>query len=303
MSDTPDYKNAWNNSKKHVDKTEPVEPQAIINIGSYNHLNVQSRSDFGMYLNLREDRVLLPNKYVPEDLVVGGAIDVFVYTDSEDRLVATTLEPAGVVGDFVFLEAKDVAPFGTFMDWGLEKDLLVPKMEQQDRIELGKKYLTKICLDESTQRVYGTTKISANCDKNPTGFEVGQQVDLIIHSITTIGIMAVINNQYYGMLYLNETYQDLSVGEQCKGYIMRLREDKKIDLTLKKPGFASVEGSAKEIVDILEKAGGFIPCHDKSSPEEIRKVFSMSKKEFKRAIGGLYKKGILDLKDNGIGLK
>ncbi len=298
-----DYQNAWDNSKKHVDQPERVEPQTSINIGSYNHLNVQSRSDFGMYLNLREDRVLLPNKYVPEDLMIGGAIDVFVYTDSEDRLVATTLAPAGVVGDFVFLEAKDVASFGTFMDWGLEKDLLVPKMEQQDRMEPGEKYLTKICLDESTQRVYGTTKISANCEKETKNLEAGQQVDLIIHSITTIGITAVIDNQYYGMLYLNETYRDLSVGEQCKGYVMRVRDDNKVDLTLKKPGFASVEGSAKEIVELLEKAGGFIPCHDKSSPDEIRKVFSMSKKEFKRAIGGLYKKGILNLKKNGIELK
>ncbi len=303
MSDKPDYNNAWNNSKKHIENSEPTEPQTSIRIGSYNHLNVQSRSDFGMYLNLGEDRVLLPNKYVPEDLMIGGSIDVFVYTDSEDRLVATTLEPNGIVGDFVFLEAKDVVSFGTFMDWGLEKDLLVPKMEQQDRMDPGKKYLTKICLDEETQRVYGTTKISVNCNKNTSGLTAGQAVDLIVHSITNIGIMAVIDNQYYGMLYLNETYQDLSVGDRCKGFVMRVREDKKVDLTLKKPGFGSVEGSAKEIVDIVTKAGGFISCHDKSSPEEIRKVFSMSKKEFKRAIGGLYKKGILDLKKNGIELK
>lgn len=289
MSDT---KNAWKNFKKNEFK-----------IGRYNYLVIESRSDFGLYLSYDEGRILLPNKYVSDDLIIGDTLEVFVYTDSEDRLVATTLKPAGIVGDFVFLKAKDVAPFGTFMEWGLEKDLLVPKNEQQDRMVPGKKYLTKICLDNETQRVYGTTQISANCDKNIKDLKVGQQVDLIIHSITKIGIMSVIDNRYFGMLYLNEIYQDLSIGDTCTGYIMRLREDKKIDLTLKKPGYMSVKGSAHKIVNILKEAGGFIPCHDKSSPEDIKRVFSMSKKEFKRAVGGLYKKGILELKKNGISLK
>ncbi|WP_299981212.1 S1-like domain-containing RNA-binding protein [Desulfobacula sp.] len=289
MSDT---KNAWKNFKKNEFK-----------IGRYNYLVIESRSDFGLYLSYDEGRILLPNKYVSDDLIIGDTLEVFVYTDSEDRLVATTLKPAGIVGDFVFLKAKDAAPFGTFMEWGLEKDLLVPKNEQQDRMVPGKKYLTKICLDNETQRVCGTTQISANCDKNIKDLKVGQQVDLIIHSITKIGIMSVIDNRYFGMLYLNEIYQDLSIGDTCTGYIMRLREDKKIDLTLKKPGYMSVKGSTHKIVNILKEAGGFIPCHDKSSPEDIKRVFSMSKKEFKRAVGGLYKKGILELKKNGISLK
>ncbi|MBW2655880.1 MAG: hypothetical protein JRC91_13445, partial [Deltaproteobacteria bacterium] len=256
-----------------------------------------------LYLSSDEDRVLLPNKYVSDHLTIGDALDVFIYTDSEDRLVATTLRPAGIVGDFAFLKAKDITSFGTFMEWGLEKDLLVPKNEQQDRMVPGKKYLTKICLDNETQRVYGTTQISVNCDKNIKDLKVGQPVDLIIHSITKIGITAVIDNRYFGMLYLNETYQDLSIGDTCIGYIMRVREDEKIDLTLKKPGYMSVEVSARKIVSILKEAGGFIPCHDKSSPEDIKTIFSMSKKEFKRAVGGLYKKGVLELKKNGIGLK
>ncbi|MCP3871606.1 MAG: hypothetical protein GY699_00405 [Desulfobacteraceae bacterium] len=299
-----DIKNAWKNAGKMVqDKKKNQGQKNKLKIGKYNDLVVESRSDFGLYLSSDEDRILLPNKYVSDDLNIGDTVKVFVYTDSEDRLVATTLRPAGTVGDFVFLKAKDVASFGTFMEWGLEKDLLVPKNEQQDRMVLGKKYMTKICLDNETQRVYGTTQISANCDKNSKGLKVGQKVDLLIHSITKIGIMAVIDNRYFGMMYLNETYQDLSIGDTCTGYIMRLREDKKIDLTLKKPGYISVEGSAQRIVSILEKAGGFIPCHDKSSPEDIKKVFSMSKKEFKRAVGGLYKKRVLALEKNGIRLK
>ncbi|MCP3900263.1 MAG: hypothetical protein GY707_11190 [Desulfobacteraceae bacterium] len=275
----------------------------MLKIGNYNDLVVGKIVEFGLYLNHEEEEILLPQKYVPEDINVGDTISVFVYTDSEDRLVATTLEPSGVVGDFVFLEAKDVVEFGTFMDWGLEKDLLVPKSEQKDKMIVGKKYLTKICFDEMTERAYGTTKISVNCDKDISELKEGQKVELIIHSFTKIGITAVVDNRYFGMLYINETYKDLSVGETCTGYIMRLREDDKIDLTLKEPGYGSVKGSSEIIVNILENAGGFVPCHDKSSPEEIKKIFSMSKKEFKRSIGGLFKKGIIDLKENGIELK
>jgi uncharacterized protein len=274
----------------------------MLKIGRYNDLVVEKRVDFGLYLETDEESILLPQKYVPEDVNIGDTLEVFVYTDSEDRPVATTLKPNGILGDFVFLEAKDVTSFGTFMDWGLEKDLLVPKSEQQDKMVPGKKYITKICFDDQTGRVFGSTKISVHCDKDIKDLKVGQKVDLLIHSLTKIGIMAVVNNRYFGMLYINETYQDLSIGDICTGFIMRLRQDKKIDLTLKKPGYTSVKESEDTIVDILKKSGGFIPCHDKSSPEEIKKVFSMSKKEFKKSIGGLFKKRILDLKENGIRL-
>ena len=138
----------------------------MLKIGTYNDLTVESRVEFGLYLNSDQGKILLPQKYVSEDARIGDTLTVFVHTDSEDRLVATTLNPKGVLGDFVFLEAKDVTSFGTFMDWGLEKDLLIPKSEQQDKMIPGKKYLTKICFDDQTQRVYGTTKISVNCDKN-----------------------------------------------------------------------------------------------------------------------------------------
>ncbi len=146
------------------------------------------------------------------------------------------------------------------------------------------------------------TKISANCDKNTKDRKVGQQVDLMVHTITTIGIMTVLDNRYYGMMYLNETYQKLFIGDTCKGYIMRIRKDGKIDMSMKNPGYSSVPKSAEVILYRLNKSGRFIPCHDKSSPEEIRKSFSMSKKKFKRAVGNLYKKRLIELKDNGIGL-
>ncbi|MBU2479553.1 MAG: hypothetical protein KJ760_00530 [Proteobacteria bacterium] len=275
----------------------------MLKTGQYNDMVVDTKVEFGLYLTSGEDRILLPLKYVPEGTRIGDTLTVFVYTDSEDRPIATTLTPKGIVGDFAFLEAKDITPFGTFMDWGLEKDLLVPKSEQQDTMVTGKSYLIKICFDDSIGRVYGTARISANCDKDTTGLKEGQKVDLLIHSRTNIGIMAVINNRYYGMLYINEIYQDLEVGDTCTGYIMRLREDKKIDLTLKQPGFSSVKDSEDTIVNVLKEAGGFVACHDKSTPEDIKKHFSMSKKEFKRAVGGLFKKGLLELKEDGIQLK
>jgi predicted RNA-binding protein (virulence factor B family) len=275
----------------------------MLKIGSYNELVVDSEVEFGLYLHSDDERILLPQKYAPEDLKVGDTIDVFVYTDSEDRPIATTLKPNGVVGDFVYMEAKDVTSFGTFMDWGLEKDLLVPKSEQQDRMVPGKKYLIKVLLDEKTDRVYGTNKISVNCDKDLTELNELQKVDLLIHSQTNIGIMAVINNRYFGMMYLNETYKELSVGERVTGYIMRLREDGKIDLTLKKPGYNSVSGSAETILAKLQDAGGELPFHDKSDPDDIKRTFSMSKKEFKKAIGGLLKHGLIEIEKTGIKIK
>ena len=275
----------------------------MVNIGSYNELVVERMVDFGLYLNPKPDEVLLPIKYVPENTRPGDTLRVFVYTDSEDRPVATTLEPKAVVGEFAYLQAKDIAPFGAFMDWGLEKDLLVPSSQQQDRMKAGKSYVVKVCLDEMTGRVYGTNRITHNCDKNPKDLSEGEKVDLLVYGITKIGIMAVVNNRYSGLLYRSEVYAPLSIGDKTTGYIGRIREDGKINLTLKSPGYQSVTGSGSGILEILKKKGGFIPCHDKSSPDEIRRIFSMSKKEFKKAIGGLYKAGSIHITDKGIQIK
>jgi hypothetical protein len=275
----------------------------MVTIGSYNDLVDERMVDFGLYLNPKPDEVLLPIKYVPENTRPGDTLRVFVYTDSEDRPVATTLEPKAVVGEFAYLQAKDIAPFGAFMDWGLEKDLLVPSSQQQDRMKAGKSYVVKVCLDEMTGRVYGTNRITHNCDKNPKDLSEGEKVDLLIYGITKIGIMAIVNNRYSGLLYRSEVYAPLSIGDKTTGYIGRIREDGKINLTLKSPGYQSVTGSGSGILEILKKKGGFIPCHDKSSPDEIRRIFSMSKKEFKKAIGGLYKAGSIHITDKGIQIK
>jgi predicted RNA-binding protein (virulence factor B family) len=294
----------WDHVEKIIqEKARTSSTADMIKMGQVNELVVDSRSDYGLFLGKETDRVLLPNKYVTRDMYVGDRLSVFVYADSEDRPVATTQTPAGVAGDFVFLEARARTSFGTFMDWGLEKDLLVPKSEQQDSMTIGKKYLTRICLDADTQRLYGSTRISNHCDTDHRLLKKGQQVNLLIHAKTQLGITAVVDNRYYGMLYKNETYQPVSAGERCTGYIMRLRKDNKIDLTLKKPGYTSVKESARKIESILTQAGGFLPVHDKSRPDEINAIFSMSKKEFKRSVGRLYKKGVVVIKENGIALK
>jgi predicted RNA-binding protein (virulence factor B family) len=218
-------------------------------------------------------------------------------------VVATTLAPKAVLDEFACLQAKDISPFGAFMDWGLEKDLLVPIGEQQDRMKAGERYVIKVCLDKATDRLYGTSRIASVCEESPEDLSEGQKVDLLISNITPIGIMAVVNNRYLGMLRRSETYTPVSIGEKREGYVGRIREDGKIDLSLKKPGYLSISDSGTIVLDALEKSDGFIPCHDKSAPDKIRDTFSMSKKEFKRAIGRLYKEGRIEITDRGIRIK
>lgn len=275
----------------------------MLKIGRYNELIVERKVDFGLYLNPKAEEVLLPSKYVPENVKVGDRLRVFVYTDSEDRPIATTLAPRAIVGEFAFLEARSTVPFGTFVDWGLEKDLLVPRSEQQARMKVGRKYVVKVCLDARTNRVYGTTRIAANCEPPPGDLVRGQRVRILVYSLTRIGIMAVVDQRYTGLLYRSETYEPLTIGDERVAYINRIRDNGKVDLSLKPPGYGSVSGSSRKIMDALRRSGGFIACHDRSTPEKIERLFAMSKKEFKRTIGGLYKKGVIEIRDDGIRLK
>ncbi|WP_300465068.1 S1-like domain-containing RNA-binding protein [Desulfobacula sp.] len=269
-------------------------------IGSYNELVVEREVEFGFYLNPKEDEVLLPAKYAPKGLRPGDTLRVFVYTDSEDRPIATTLTPLAVVGDFVCLQVKDIQPFGAFLEWGLEKDLLLPKSEMPRPVNPGDRVVVKVCLDTTTNRVYATAQLSGHIEKNLEALSEGERVDLMIYNITDLGIQALINNRYSGMLFHSDTFEPLCVGEKTVGYIHHIKEDGKIDLLLKMPGYGSVSDSATRIQDRLKIEGGVIPVNDKSSPEMIKEWFSMSKKEFKRAIGGLYKNRIIRITDTGI---
>jgi uncharacterized protein len=275
----------------------------MLNIGSYNELVVARAVDIGLYLSAADTDVLLPAKYVPQGTSVGDRLKVFVYTDSEDRPVATTLAPKAVVGQFAYLRAKDIAAFGAFMDWGLEKDLLVPNSQQQFKMKAGQQYVVKVCLDAGTRRVYATSKIAAQLESAPRTLAAGRKVDLLIYDVSKIGYAAIVDQLYSGMLYRDEVYDPLRVGDRRDGYVTRVRDDGKIDLTLKKPGFSSLGESGDRIVTTLQGAGGFIDCHDKSPPEKIKQAFSMSKKEFKRAIGALYKSGRIEILEKGIRLK
>jgi len=274
----------------------------MLEIGRYNTLVVQREVDFGLYLNPKADEVLLPSKYVPRNVRPGDTLRVFVYTDSEDRPVATTLNPKAVVGEVAYLRAKDTSPIGCFMDWGLEKDLLVPKNEQQGKMQAGRRYVVKVLLDPKTNRVYGSTRIARHCVKAGQELREGQQVSLMIIQFSKLGTLAVVDDQYLGMIYHSDTFEVLKIGRRRPGYIRKIRSDGKIDLTLKKPGPVSLSDSGRRIMEALQKADGFLPLHDKSSPGEITEHFQMSKKEFKRAIGGLYKKRLIEITNQGIRL-
>ena len=280
-----------------------VNHTEMLKIGQYNHLVIDRAVDFGLYLKIGDHEVLLPSKYVPVESRPGDTLRVFVYTDSEDRPIATTLAPKASVGDFAYLQVNDVASFGAFLDWGLEKDLLLPRSEQKGRVRIGQRLVVKVCLDEHTGRVYSTNRIEENCEPIPKGFFEGQKVSLLIYAVTRIGIMAVVDNRHAGMLYRSDTFKPLSIGDTAEGYIRKIRKDGRLDLSLKKPGYRSIADSSDSVMQTLVKHGGFIPCHDKSPPEEIRHIFSMSKKEFKRAVGNLYKNGKIELTDRGIRTK
>jgi hypothetical protein len=269
-------------------------------IGSYNELVVEREVDFGFYLNPKEDEVLLPAKYAPPGLSPGDTLRVFVYTDSEDRPIATTLTPLAVVGDFVCLQIKDVQPFGAFLEWGLEKDLLLPKSEMPRPVKPGDRVVVKVCLDITSNRVYATAQLSGHIDKNLEALSEGERVDLMIYNITDLGSQALINDRYSGLLFHSDTFEQLSVGDRTVGYVHHIKADGKIDLLLKMPGYGSVSDSTTHIQDCLKIEGGFIPVNDKSSPDIIKARFSMSKKEFKRAIGGLYKNRMIRITDTGI---
>lgn len=246
--------------------------------------------------------LLVPNRYVPENISVGDELDVFVYLDSEDRLIATTEVPLAQVGDFALMEAVAVTKVGAFLDWGLSKDLLVPFSEQQQKMEVGKHYLVHVYLDDNTKRIVASAKIDKFLDNLPPEYEPGEQVQLMIASRTDLGFKAIVNGIHSGMLYNNQVFKSLKFGEKVTGYIQKVREDDKIDLLLEKPGYEKIDDISEIILNKLKQNKGFLPVTDKSEPDEIARIFGLSKKNFKKAVGGLYKKRIIDIQDDGIKL-
>ncbi|PRY13680.1 hypothetical protein CLV24_10550 [Pontibacter ummariensis] len=278
----------------------------MVDLGDYNELEIAREVDFGVYLASEDGDILLPGKYVPKDARVGDHLRVFVYRDSEDRMIATTLEPYATVGEFACLTCKDTSPFGAFLDWGLEKDLLVPLNNQKDKMQVGRKYCVYLYLDETTDRVVATSKLGKYLQNDQIQLTENEEVQLLVAGFTEIGIKVIINNAYMGILYKNEVFQDLHLGDKLTGYIKTIRPDNKIDVTLRKPGTtqkAESDEASDKIMRVLQQGNGWLPLSDNSSPEDIYKAFGMSKKTFKRAIGGLYKAGKIELASDSIRLK
>ncbi len=270
-----------------------------IKIGQYNTLTVTKAVDFGLYLDGGDvdeggwGNILLPARYVPADTAIGDEITVFIYFDSEDRIIATTDKPKATVGEFAFLRVVDVNKVGAFLDWGLPKDLLVPYIQQTNRMQKGAYYVVHVYQDDESERVTASAKLSKFLDKTPAKYEKGEKLNGLIMAKTDLGYKVIIENAHTGMLYHNEVFTNLNIGQKVSVFINKIREDGKIDLkleTLKKSELSVLE---QQIIDKLSVNNGILKVSDKTPPEEIYRLFSVSKKNFKRALSHLYKQRLI----------
>jgi hypothetical protein len=277
----------------------------MIKIGKVNKLRIVKEVDFGMYLDGGENfgEILLPARYITPYCIVDEEVDVFIYLDSEDRLIATTDFPFAMVDDFALLEVVAVTKIGAFVDWGLMKDLLIPFKEQHKALEVGDKVVVKIYVDDLTERIVASTKLDQFLDNTPPNFEPNQEVDLFVHSKTDLGYRVIINDLHWGLVYENEVFKPLNRGQKLKGYIKQIREDDKIDVSLQKQGYvANIDEFSQKVLDKLNQNNGVLEVGDKSNPETIKHAFGMSKKSFKKAIGNLYKQKIITIEHDKIKL-
>ncbi|MEN2488855.1 S1-like domain-containing RNA-binding protein [Flavobacterium sp. B11] len=279
----------------------------MLEIGKYNTLTILRDTKVGLFLgNPEKDPegihdVLLPNKYVPKVFEIGEELIVFVYLDHEQRPVATTLVPYILLNEFALLRVNYINNVGAFMDWGMEKDILVPFKEQARPMEKGKRYLVYLYMDKQTNRLVASSKTNQFLSNDNLTVEKGEEVDLIVSHITDMGINVIINEQHKGLLYKDEVYDDsIRTGDRMRGYIKTIRPDNKIDVALQPQGVESIEPNAEKILNELRASRGFLRLNDNSHPEDIKTVLKMSKKSFKKAIGSLYKEKLIEIKDDGI---
>lgn len=274
----------------------------MLNVGLYNTLHYSRATRHGIYLQDEEGKeVLLPSSDAPDNLGEDDEIEVFLYTDSEDRLIATTLQPKAIRNEFAYLQVVEVSQVGAFLDWGLKgKDLLVPFSEQRQKMKKDEWHLVYVYLDELTNRLVASGKINRFFEKQEMDLKTGEEVALLVSRETDLGFNVVVNNRYKGLIYHSEIFQPVRPGFRLQGFVARIREDGKLDISLRRPGFAKVEPNADKILELLRKNGGFLDLTDKSDPEQIRSRLAMSKKTFKKAIGILYKKRLIRLQEDGI---
>jgi len=275
----------------------------MVEIGKINNLQVLKNLEHGIYLDGEHlGEILMPSRYVPENCEVGDSLEVFIYLDSADLLIATTEEPYAMVGECTYLKVVDVNQAGAFLDWGLPKDLLVPYSEQISPMEVGKSYTVLVFLDKNTDRIAATQRLDTYLSEEAQYFKPEQAVDLLIFGKTDLGYKAVINNTHIGLIYKNEVFQPLTDGEKLKGYIKIIRPDRKIDLCLQLPGKDALDDLSSRIIDHLKNNDGVSTLTDKSSPEDIYENFGVSKKNYKKAIGKLYKKRLIRIEKDKITL-
>ena len=275
----------------------------MIRAGEFITLSVIRKTDFGVFLDDGAEGILLPNRFVPLNIQMGDKLQVFIYHDSEDRLIATTQKPLGIVGDIVKLKVVSATAQGAFLDWGLMKDLFVAKSQQITGMRVNGEYLVKIYRDDKTGRVAATEKFASDLSNANLTVSVLEEVNLIVYRRTDIGYVVIINNKHTGVLHHNEIYRSISVGDKFKGFIKNINpENNNIDVAAGKPGYQRVEDETGKIVRLLNENKGFLPYHDKSSPEDIYTFFGMSKKTFKMTIGNLYKQKKIHLEEKGIRL-
>lgn len=278
----------------------------MIELGKYNLLEVMRSTPHGLFLEDKEENdVLLPGKFIPEGTAVGDYLEVYIYRDNEERLVATTEDPKFTLYEFAGLKVSDVNEHGAFVDYGVGKDLFVPFREQKMKMEVGNYYLVYMYLDGQTERLAGSTKVEQFLDLvdlEEDELAVGDEVSIMVWSKSELGTNVIVNNRYKGLIYANELFEELTVGMPRTAYINRIREDGKLDIRLEKDGYAKVEDNAQKILDLLKQRKGYLLLTDKSSPDLIKKELGMSKKTFKKSIGALYKQKIILLEDKGIRL-
>jgi uncharacterized protein len=278
----------------------------MVNIGAYNTLKVMRLVDFGLYLDDGGEGILLPKRFVPASAKEGDELTVFVYTDSEDRPIATTQQPLAVVGDIARLKAVSATPQGAFLDWGLMKDLFVPRNQQLVPMRPGGEYLVYLYLDEQTGRVAATERVEDYLQNEDLTITEGDEVRLTVLRRSDIGYIVAINKRHTGVLHHNEVYRSIRMGDSFTGFIKKIyptdseHQTYRIDVVAGQKGYQRVEGESEKVLRLLQEGGGFLPYHDKTDPDTIYEVFGMSKKTFKMTLGKLYREQRIALESNGI---
>lgn len=273
-----------------------------LKIGEYNRLRIVKEVEFGLYLDGYEDEILLPKQYLPASYAIDDYLEVFIYRDSEDRIIATTLKPLAKVNEFAYLQVVAVSPKGVFLDWGLPKDLLVPFGQQLQKMQVGKSYLVYIYIDPQTDRLVASAKLDRFLDlpKEESQFTIGNTLPAIPFEYTELGIKCLIDKCKIGLLFKNKVFTNVILGQIIDVYIENIRPDGKIDLSLSAPGYQRIDAQMQRILNLLKERGGQLNLHDKSPAELIYQELGMSKKDFKKALGGLYKSKLVRILENGI---